>query len=466
MLHVGAKYAALIINITNLAILARLLSPSEFGAVAIANGYVILFSILGDLGLATSIIHFNKLNNAEIAALFRLSLKSAVCLQVCFCLLGQVVALYVGGQNTTQIFCVASITVLLSTINTVPNAILLRDQQFLKLGVRTTVWTFFGACLGVVTGSLNWGPWALILQSMVQIMGPTVLNIRDAWLCISLTPDRRGYVKVKKYSRNQLYFSIVNYIERNADNLIVGAVFGGTQLALYERAYRLMTYPVSNISGIFSQILHPIMAREAIDGDSIKNKYFDICRVSSIVGVLASVVSFTCADELVSIVLGAQWTEASAIFRNLTLAIWPVTIMATTGPIYQTTGRTDLLLRAGIINASITLAGVVIGVLFKDLRMLALSVAFSNYINLCVTLTFLVRGALNTRIGNLALELTVDLLIMAVIIYSVSCGLFSFNEHAPLLRIGEKAIGSLLIIVVFSLFTKKTRSFKSIYNWS
>jgi PST family polysaccharide transporter len=204
----------------------------------------------------------------------------------------------------------------------------------------------------------------------------------------------------------------VNYFSRNLDNLLIGKFLGSAALGYYDKSYKLMLYPVQNLTHVITPVLHPILSVHQEDSDFIYQKYIGVVKILSLLGVFITAFSFYASEEIILILYGSQWKDSITSFRFLSLSIWAQMITSSTGSIFQSLGKTKYLFITGTISAVIIVSSIIIGILFKDLNTVALCVAIAYNINMFTSFFILIRKGFRKSFNFFAKNFVPDLLIL------------------------------------------------------
>jgi PST family polysaccharide transporter len=148
----------------------------------------------------------------------------------------------------------------------------------------------------------------------------------------------------------------------------------------------------------------------------IYRKYVSILKILSSACLFIVPVFYCCSQEIILLFYGGQWGEAVLPFHYLSLAVYPLLLMSTTGSIYQSANNTKLLFVAGAINAAVTFAFIAGGLATGSVANVALSVGIANWINMCVTFFILMRFVLKAPVLAFAKVFAPDIVLMALFV--------------------------------------------------
>jgi PST family polysaccharide transporter len=215
-----------------------------------------------------------------------------------------------------------------------------------------------------VTITLAWrgaGYWALIgghlTTSFVYMVGIwTVCGWRPG-----LPARGSGVRSLLRFGGNLTGFGVVNFFARNLDNMLIGRVWGSTQLGLYAKAYQLLTLPIDQINAPITTVAIPALSRLNDSPERYRRAYLRIMEKIAVLTMPGIALLIATADWVVLVVLGPQWTEAGRIFAALGVAALIQPIANTTGWLFISQGRTDDMFRYGLVASTIIVAAIVAG---------------------------------------------------------------------------------------------------------
>ena len=390
LLYGLSKYATVAVTLVTTAVLSRLLTPQEYGVVSLITVFTAFFSVIADLGLGTAVIQNKALEKKEIDDIYSVSVYFSMALALLFALLGFPISLFYRDRVYRKICALLSFSVFFNAMNAIPNALLMKQKRFKLVGIRLITVALAIGAISIAMAYMGMSYYALIGQSVFQAAAIFAWNWWNTRPTFHIKPRMASVQKVKAFSTYQFLYNVVNYFARNLDNLLIGRVMGSTSLAYYDKGYKLMMYPVQNLTYVLNPILHPVLSEHQEDRRYIYDAYMKVVRVLSTLGVLISVICFWCSEEIVILFFGEQWQASVPVFRMLSLSVWPQMVASSAGSIYQSTGNTRLMLKSGIVHFSTTIVMIILGVLSGDLIVLAKFVSVSLYMRFVIDYIFLI----------------------------------------------------------------------------
>lgn len=357
-----AKYLGIVISLGVTAILSRLLTPDDFGVIAIATVFIVFFSIFSDMGLSSAIVQKKNLTEEDIRSLYSSTIYLGIFLAVGFFFSSRVIGSVYANQQLIPICRLLALNILFVTWNIVPNGILFREKLFRFIGIRSIVIQLILAIISIMAAFLGAGVYALLINPIGNACLMYVISYAKNPVGFTIIPKFIAIKKIASYSSYTFGFSLINYFTRNLDKLMVGKVFGMDALGYYEKSYRLMLLPVQNLTHVITPVLHPILSDYQYDLEVQSTKYFKLIELLALIGFPISVFLYFSADSLIILIFGTQWIPSIPVFRILSLSVGIQITGSTLGAFFQASNRTKQLFYLGGINTIVNVVGLLIGV--------------------------------------------------------------------------------------------------------
>lgn len=373
IINAVSKYSTVVMNLLFTAILARLLTPDDYGVVAILTVFTNFFAIFSDMGIGTAVIQNRKLTKDDENKIYTFTIGLGILLAVLFTIFSQFLVIIYKNKVYSILGAILSISLAFRAFNMVPSAILMKQKRFMLSGIRLVIVNIVSFIVAVIIAMAGGKYYAIVLQSVASSLCVYLWNLFSTKLRISFGNIIRSIKKIFSFSFYQFLFSIINYFTRNLDNLLTGYYFGQAELGYYDKAYKLMRYPVENLTNVLTPSIQPILSEHQNDKEYIKNKYNQMVKLLSLVGIFIAVFCFYSSREVILIFFGSQWEKSIECFHILSLPLILQMVNGLGGSIYQSLNKTKYLFINGIISAVILVLSILIGVKLGTIESLALS---------------------------------------------------------------------------------------------
>lgn len=378
-----SKYANLLVSLLVTAILSRLLLPEQFGVVAIATVVVSFLSIFADVGFTSTIIQFKNLEQQDLSKLFSISFYLAVVLSSFVFFGSGLLANYYYDDVLLKPICqLLAIHLFFNTLSVVPNAIFYREKLFKQIAIRSTIAQVLGGILAV-GWALNYGNvFALVINPILSSFLIFIISYRRFPLRFQFIFSLKSIAHTFRYSLYQFLFNIINFFSRNIDTLAIGKHLGAIPLGYYDKAYRLMSLPLQNITQVITPVLHPLLSAHSDEEGYLMKVNESISRLLAIIGFPMSIWLFFVSDELVFLFFGSQWGAAVPAFQYLSLSVGIQLLLSSSGSFFQAGGDTRNLFVCGVFSSIFNVTGILIGTFyFESIEAVAIGLLITFCIN-------------------------------------------------------------------------------------
>ncbi|MBV8865458.1 MAG: MOP flippase family protein [Acidobacteriaceae bacterium] len=351
-----------VLSIASVATVARLLGPRAYGVMAMANILIVFILNFGDLGTGSSIIQRRTITKAFISSIFWVNLAFGFLMAVLVSAASPLMAKFFRTPELIPILCVLGFSFWVASAGITHSSFLYREMRFRALAAADVSAALIAYLVALTFAYKGFGVWSLVFANLAN----SAVTVTGYWIGARWCPAWEFAIKevksVARYSLNLSGFGIVNYFSRNADNITVGKVLGQAALGDYGMAYNLMLTPIQNISAVVAQATFPAFARIQGEDERFRLAY---TRSSMLIGLISFPVLAgmgVVADPMIRTILGAKWLGAIRVFQILAPVGLAQSVYTTIGQIYMAKGRTDRLLRWGIVQTLVLVASFLIGI--------------------------------------------------------------------------------------------------------
>lgn len=452
-------FAQLIIN----SILARILLPKEFGIITIIQVFISFFNILGDMGIGPAIIQNKTLEEKDMSDIFKFSIFGAVVLAIGFCLFSFFVAFFLENDIYIKLCCFLSISVFFSICNIVPNALIYKRQNFRLAGSINIIVNVFVGIITITLAFNGWSYYSLVMDSILKSFFMFILTFKFSRIKIKKGYSSKSIKKIKHYSSYQFMFNFINYFSRNLDNILIGKFFGDVALGYYDKSYKLMLYPVQNLTNVITPVLHPVLSEYQDNTEVIYEAYMKVVKVLAYIGIFVSVYCFFSSREIIRIMYGPKWDASIHTFRILSISIVIQMVLSSIGSIFQATGYVNKLFSTGVVSACFTITAIVTGVVIKSIPLLAAGIVVAFVLNFMQCFYVLITQVFKKSFGAFLFSLRNVIVIGAIMVagYLVTSPIYIDNV---LISAIVKFIIGVITYSIGLFITKEYKLLKSIIS--
>lgn len=342
-------------------VLARLLTPQDYGLigmVAVVTGFVSMFK---DLGLSAATIQKEKITADQISTLFWVNVGLSIAVMLLTAAIAPGVSWFYGEPRLTLITLGFAAGFLFGGLTVQHEALLRRQMRFGALAAIEISSIATGLVVGIVLASRGAGYWALVANQLVQGLTYAI----GIWLVSGWRPGRpvrnAGVRSMLAFGGNLTGFGIVNYFGANLDNLLIARFWGAQQLGFYAKAYQLLLLPIDQINSPVAGVAVPSLSRLTAQPERYRQAYLRVLEKLTILTMPLAAFMIVTSDWLVGLLLGPQWAFTAYLFTILGFAAFLQPVLNSTGWLFITQNRTRDMLRWGFFDVSIKIVSVLAG---------------------------------------------------------------------------------------------------------
>jgi PST family polysaccharide transporter len=386
IIAVGAQPLRMIVQFVTTALLARLLAPEDFGLLAMATAVTGFIGIFSNLGLGSATVQQAEIDQDTVSGLFYINLGVGLLLAPIACLLAPLAAMFFKDPRVTGLVVALAFTLPLAAAGAQHTGLMVRTMRWM-----TIQWTSLaGQVLGGVVGvGLAWKTeldyWALVAAAWTTNLVIVVL----IWIACPWRPSAvknwDGVRKALNFGLNLTGFSVVNFFNRQLDNIIIGWRSGAMELGFYTRAYQVMLLPINLFSGPLSSAVEPSLSRLQDDPVRWRRAFLDALGLIAFLGSGMAAVMIACASALIAVLYGPGWEKAGVIFQWLAVSMIAGTPMNATGWIYISLGRTRRMLAWSLIFTPVVAAAFLLAMGHGPV---GIAIAYAVVMNLAIVPAF------------------------------------------------------------------------------
>ena len=357
----SAQLVRIIIQLGSVVTLARLLTPHDYGLIAMVVAVIGVGEVLRDFGLSSAAIQSPELSLAQRNNLFWINTGIGAVLSIVVFFCADLLATIYHQPDLVPISRALSITFLFSGLATQYRADLTRRMKFSKLAAADVTSPAAALAAAISAALLGWGYWALVAQQLVMaIVLLAMLAYGARW--IPGLPKRGVPMRAfLTFGGNLVGAQLVGYVSNNVDSVLIGVRFGAGPLGVYTRAFQLLMTPLNQLRTPLTTVALPALSRITAE----LRRFGDfICQGQLALGytIVAGLGLIVAAPEpIVDILLGQQWLSAAPILRLFAIAGIFQTLAFVGYWVYISRGLTRDLFRYSILSAAIKVTCIVVG---------------------------------------------------------------------------------------------------------
>lgn len=342
----GAQIVTFIVSI----ILARLLSPKDYGAIALVTVFISILQVFVDSGLGSALIQKKNADDLDFSSVFIFNFIVCIILYIFMFFVAPIIAEFYDDKNLVAIIRVISITILISGVKGIQQAYVSRNMLFKKFFFSTIGGTVFSAFLGIFMAYKGFGVWALVAQQLSN----TAIDTLILWITVEWRPkfifSWKRLKSLLSFGWKLLISALLDTTYNNLRNLIIGKLYSPADLAFYNQGDKFPKVIITNINASIDSVLLPTMSREQDNKEKVKSMTRRAIKTSTYLMAPMMMGLAFCSDNIVRLVLTEKWIECVPYLRIfcITYMFWPLHTANLNA--INALGRSDWFLRLEIIK--------------------------------------------------------------------------------------------------------------------
>ena len=363
-LTLGAQGAQFAIQTISTVVLARLLTPADYGLVAMVTTITGLGQAFADLGLSEATIQREDISHDQVSNLFWINVAIGLALMLVTIGLAPALAWFYREPRLNKIAQVVSLTFLIGGLRVQHTALLKRRMRFASLAARDVASSVVAVPIAIVLARRGAGYWAIVALPLIA----NFIQMALSWLMVRWIPGlpRRGagIRSLVTFGGNVAGSYLLTNMTRNADNVLIGWWWGATPLGLYSRAYNLLMLPVRQLSLPARSVAVPAFSR--LQDDTERFARYHLRAVSLMAWISTPIFGFlfVAAGPVIVLALGHQWGGAAPVFQILVISALGHLLFDSTIWLFVSRGQSGRLLKLLLVISPIIVASYAIGLPF------------------------------------------------------------------------------------------------------
>lgn len=441
----GAQIVTLIVSV----VLARILSPKDYGVIALVTVFTSILQVFVDSGLGTSLIQKKDADDLDFSSVFYFNFIVCIALYIVMFFCAPLIAHFYEDDTLVSIIRVLSLTIIISGIKGIQQAYVSRNLIFKKFFFSTLGGTIFSAILGIVMAYSGYGVWALVWQQISNAAIDTLI----LWGTVKWKPKKmfsfERLTSLLSYGWKLLVSALLDTGYNNLRNLIIGKLYTSADLAFYNQGDKFPKVIVTNINTSIDSVLLPTMSEAQDSPDRVKNMVRRSIKTSTyIMAPLMMGLAF-CAKPIIELILTEKWLPCVPFMQIfcITYMFWPIHTANLIA--IKAMGRSDLFLKLEIIKKVIGLV-----ILLLTMRISIMAMAYSLIIS--SVLSQIINSWPNAKLLDYGyLEQLRD--ILPAIILACLMGICVYFIHYIVLPVGmilllQISLGAIIYIILSKIF--------------
>jgi O-antigen/teichoic acid export membrane protein len=382
-----SQAAKLLMQVSSTVLLARLLTPKDYGLFGIVLSLIAFGTIFGDLGLPTATLQSNEINHKQVSTLFWLNMAQSLIVALIMIASAPLLAHFFKEPMLAPLLVAMSGGSVVYALGCQHQALMRRQMRFTRLSSVEFISMLLGVATAIISAWCGARFWALAYMQLVT----TTASTAGCWIACNWRPGApfagASVRPLLHFGKNITASNMCACLNRNLDNLLIGHYCGVGPLGLYDKAFQLHMLPMQQISWPVTGVAQATLSR--LGSDSARFDHYAKTMVLLLSGICMPVIAFLFvkADVIVWLMLGSSWQSVVPIFRALGPAAFVEVVLCGVSWIAVSYGQTSRLLQCRIAQTILTIAALLVGIRWGTIGV-AIAISISRIISLLPSIVF------------------------------------------------------------------------------
>ena len=329
-------------------VIARLITPEEYGVLGILMVFINVSQVFIDSGLGSALIYKNKIDDDYLNTTFVFNLSVSVVLFIVIFFLSSIIESYFFLQRLSDYIRISSLVLITNSLIVVPSSILKIQLNFRALAISNILSTTISGCLGILAAYYGYGVWALIIQLMSKsICQLLILYLMCKWLP-KLSFNKSIFIDLYRYGINIFSASCLTKIVDEGISFFIGKFLSPYSLGIFTRGAQFSALPGGTIGGVISTALFPSLSSIKNDNSRFVGVYHKAIEIQAFLCIPALIWLAVMADPLVRLLITEKWIDVVPVIQILCLSKLLSPAANVIEQVLSAKGRSDLFLRQQI----------------------------------------------------------------------------------------------------------------------
>lgn len=335
-------------------ILARILFPSDYGLVGMATVSIAFINVFNDLGMNAALVQkkVNKLSPAHFDTVFWTGVFWSVLLYVIIFFIGApLTSTFYNEPELKKIIPVISLSLLISPINSVHKAKLVKSLEFKKLAIISNISSIISGIVGLVLAYIGFGVWALIFNSIAGALISVPLYFKATKWLPRFIWEKRAFDETFGFGVYTTGTSLFNYLIGNIDYLMIGKLLGTLVLGYYTFAFTITNMIRDQIVAIINKVAYPVYASIQDDKKKMKDIFLKIVSINNLAVYPVVIGLFLFGEYIIPMFFGHKWDKSLPLIRILSIAVLIQMLNNSHTMLFRAAGKVKLEFRLQLLKS-------------------------------------------------------------------------------------------------------------------
>jgi teichuronic acid exporter len=361
-------------------ILARLLTPKEFGLIGMLTIFIAVSQSFIDSGFANALIRKRDCTQTDYSTVFFYNLGSGILFFILLLFFAPLISIFFKEPELKPIIQVLAFVLIIDSLTIIQRTILTKCIDF-KLQTRISIIaSSVSGFVAILFAYKGFGVWSLVIQTLTkQLLNSFLLWIWNRWRP-NLVFSKSSFKELFGFGSKLLISGLIDTIYQNVYYLIIGKYFSAKELGFYTRASLFRSLPNQNITAIMTRVAYPVLSKMQDNPEMLKAGYKKMIRSTVLVSFVLVLGLAAVAEPMIITLIGEPWRPSVIYLQLLCLSGLLYPLDAINLNMLNVQGRSDLFLRLEIIKKILAFPVIVVGVLY-GIKIMITGMILTNFLS-------------------------------------------------------------------------------------
>lgn len=373
------RIGVMLINLASSIILARLLSPSDFGIIGMLMIFISVSASLIDGGFGSALIQKENPSETDYSTIFYINIIFSLVLYVILYFCSSIIARFYNQPTLETVLPILGVVLIFNAFSIVQQNQLRKKMNFKLISIANLTSSIIALLVGVLLAYQGLGVWSLVYQQLSLSLSNAILF----WILSNWRPQRvismKSVEELFSFGGFILMSNLISSVSNEIQGLLVGKRFSPQTMGYYSQAFRLEATASTSISSIISQVTYPMLAALQNNNDQFLKTLRNLSKVTIYISSAVMGLMIVTANQIIILLLSDKWAQSISYFQILCIAGVAVCLQSIATDSLAALGKSRTLFRWTILKRSMTIAFSIIGIIVFGMSGLLWSIVFGAW---------------------------------------------------------------------------------------
>ena len=439
-------------------ILARILSPEEFGLIGMIAIFIALGNSLMDSGFSGALIRKESVTDEDLSTVFYTNLALGAIIYLILYAISPSISSFLNTPILCDLIRVLGLSVIIVSFSQIQKVNFTRKIDFKTQAIISLIASLISGIISIWMALSGYGVWSLVAQQLSRQCAISILF----WIFSSWKPNASfsvtSFKEMFNFGSKLLACSLISVIWSEVYSFVIGKMYNPVSVGYFSRAEKFKSLATSNIGQVVQRVGYPIMSSIQNEPDRMARVYRRVIRVTVLLAGTLVMGLVGCADAMIEVLIGAKWLPAAEYLRILGISGLFLPIILVSVNVFNANGKSNITLILEIIKILLAAIPIILGVLF-DIRLMLWGIVGVTIITYLIHAAFVARE-IEYSVWQQLRDIVPFIIIptiMSVIVYCV--GLI---ELKPIIQLILQISTGFIVLLIIYEFVYKTEEYTDI----